>query len=576
MEPEKILHFYWDIFLSHLCEFYPLSKEFVAQYEYELDWISLSKNRTITWDLAFLEQYEKRLIWHEIARNEAVLWDETKIDRFKKRLDWFYLGRNKNLPITEAFISRYSKKLFVVEDNSMLTPDLIDKYKLRLLPKDTFDSQTIKDYKDSDFDQVFNNKTFYHNQRVIYEKVFLPIIQKSSIEAIFREKFDYSQRYYFIKPLRQDIHGLTPEFIIDGENPFNVFREDRELIDISQKLTLKNGPLQEGPDRLYEVLRFSTFHSCAILLVSENVKQILEQFKLPNHLYHEVTLNTKKLTTSTRYYILQIAFDTLNKDLVYENAIFNYYSKGYAGREHGQIANPISNHKDLLNARITLAQSIKKVGNDLSITPEKYLLQTDYDLYTFSIFNKIIVNQYIKDALENSFPNQINFISAQLLNIYIDQSVYDNKKSLTINTNFSSKLTYQRSKEDLFYYAKAERLKLSDEAFEASMTQGDKFSKKEIALKVLFPETFKDNYVSKKLKIKGFTLLPISKFYTQSGYAERHPETYKSVVIAENGLGDSVNLILEKDSDYKLQNRLFEFFHETGEYEEIKFLPSQT
>jgi hypothetical protein len=41
------------------------------------------------------------------------------------------------------------------------------------------------------------------------------------------------------------------------------------------------------------------------------------------------------------------------------------------------------------------------------------------------------------------------------------------------------------------------------------------------------------------------------------------------VVIAENGIGDSINLILKKESDYHLQDRLFEFLHETGEYEEI-------
>ena len=88
-------------------------------------------------------------------------------------------------------------------------------------------------------------------------------------------------------------------------------------------------------------------------------------------------------------------------------------------------------------------------------------------------------------------------------------------------------------------------------------------------MNVLLPETFKNNYLNERLKIQGYTLLPISKFYAQCEYADRYPETYKSVAIAENGVGDSINLILEKDSDYKLRNVLFEFLHETGEYEEI-------
>lgn len=190
-------------------------------------------------------------------------------------------------------------------------------------------------------------------------------------------------------------------------------------------------------------------------------------------------------------------------------------------------------------------------------------------MYSYSVHGKIIVNQFLKDALEKNFPNHIHFKSAQLLNIKIDQSKYEDKKNLVINTKLSSRLTYKESEEDKFYFAKVDRLEKFNTQFDVSVSQNDKFSKKEIELNVLFPETFKNNYLNKRLKIQGYTLLPISKFYSQCEYADRYPETYKFVAIAENGVGDSVNLILERDSDYKLQNRLFEFLHETGEYEEI-------
>jgi len=569
MQTDDILNFYWDIFLSHTCEFYQLDKDFIAKYEYELDWTSISKNKLIAWDLEFLEKYEDRFIWHELAWNDAIIWDEVKIDRFKKRLDWYYLGRNRNLPITEEFISKYSKKLFVIEDNPRLTKALIDKYNLKVLPKNIFDTQEIKEYKDSDFDKIFNKSTFYHNQKVIYDKVFNPIIKEKSLEKIFENKFDYSQRYYFIEPIQHDIHGLTPEFEIDGSNPFNDFRDGRQPFEITQKLTLKNGSLQEGPDRLYEVPRFSSFSYYTTLLISENVKQVLEQFKLPHHLYHEVTLVPKKLKTNTRYYILQVDFDTLNKDLVYENNSFHYSFKDFDNRGHGFVEEQIGNHTDLMKVKEKLGKIHSPIGYGVTIKPSKYLLSSDYDLYSFSVHGKIIVNQYLKDALEKNFPNQISFKSAQLLDINIDQSKYENKKNLSINTKLSSRLAYKESEEDKFYFAKVERLEKSDTAFDVSQTQDDKFSKKEIELNVLFPQVFKNNYLNKRLKIRGYTLLPISKFYSQSEYADRYPETYKSVVIAENGVGDSINLILEKDSDHKLQNRLFEFFHETGEYEEV-------
>jgi len=569
MQTDEILTYYWDIFLSHTCEFYQFDKDFIARYEYELDWISISKNKLISWDLDFLEKYEDRFTWHELAWNESIIWDEVKIDRFKKRLDWYYLGRNRNLPITAEFIIKYSKKLFVIEDNCRLTKDLIDKYNLKVLPKNTFDTQNIKEYNDTDFDMVFNKSTFHHNQKVVYEKVFMPIIKEESLEKIFETKFDYSQRYYFFEPIQQDIYGLTPEFEIDGSNPFNDFRDGRHPFEISQKLTLRNGSLQEGPDRLYEVPRFSSFSYSTTLLISENVKDVLKQYKLPHHLYHEVNLIPKKLKTNTKFYILQIEFDTLNKDLVYENNTFHYSFKDFDNRGHGLVEEQIANHTDLMNAKEKLGKLYSPIGYDVTIKPSNYLLSTDYDLYSFSVHGKIIVNQYLKDALEKNFPNQISFKSAQLLNIKIDQLKYENKRNLSINTRLSSRLTYKESEEDMFYFAKVERIERSDTAFDISEIQDDKFSKKEIELKVLFPQVFKNNYLNKRVKIKGYKLLPISKFYSQNEYGDRYPETYKSVVIAENGVGDSINLILEKDSDYKLQNRLFEFFHETGEYEEI-------
>jgi hypothetical protein len=573
MQTEKILNYYWDIFLSHICEFYKLDKDFIAKYEYELDWASISKNKLIDWDLEFLEKYEDRFLWHELAWNDAILWTEEKVDRFKKRLDWYYLGRNTNLPITEEFIIKYAKKLFVIENNPLLTRSLIDKHQLKILPKNNFDSQEIKEYLENDFDKVFNKYTFHHNQRIIYEKVFFPILNDSSITEVFEKKFDYSQRYYYFEPINNDIQGLTPEFQIDGFNPFNEFNEDRQPFNIPEKLTLINGSLQEGPDRLYEVPRFSSFSYYTTILVSENVKQILEQYKLPYHIFHEVNLIPKKIKTNTRFYILQLEYDTLNKSLIFEGNKFHYSFREFKIRGAGKVEEIINSEKDMLLVKEKFEKgfenSEEKLWHGVNFHPEIYNLNSDFDLFSYSVHGRIIINQFLKDILEKNFPNQILFKSAQLLKIKIDKAIYESKKNLSINTKLSSKLTYKESEDDKFYFAKSERLEASETPIDLSLTQNDKFSKKEIELNVLFPETFKNNYINKRLKIHGYTLLPISKFYLQSEYADRYPETYKSVAIAENGIGDSINLILEKESDCKLQNRLFEFFHETGEYEEI-------
>jgi hypothetical protein len=569
MQVNELLKYYWEIFLSHTCEFYPLDKDFIERYEFELDWKAISKNRELAWDLEFLEKYETRFIWHELAGNESILWDEEKIDRFKKRLDWYYLGRNRNLPITESFIVKYAKKLFVVEDNPMLSKSLIDKYSIKTVPKNTHDTQEIKDYKESDFDNIFNKFIFHHNQRVIYEKVVLPVINDITLEKIFEEKFDYSQRYYFLEPVHDDVHGLTPEFKIQDDNPFDKFQEERGLLTLSNRLTLINGSLQEGPDRLYEIPRFSSFSFYTTILVSENIKQILDRFKLPEHTYHEVDLVPKKIKTNTKFYILQIAFDTLNKDLIYESRSFHFSFKDFKKRGHGLVDEKISSHAELMAIKDKLGKIYSPTGYGVTLTPDRYNLNSDFDLYSYSVHGKVIVNQFLKNALEKNFAGQLLFKSAQLLKIRIDQEKYDEKAKLAINTKLSSKVSFTESDDDKFFFAKRDRLENFDAPRDTTNGQEDKFTKKETELNVSFSETFKNQYSAKRIKIKGYHLLPISKFYIQNEYADRFPETYKSVAIAENGLGDSINLMLERDSDHKLQSTLFEFLHETGEYEEV-------
>lgn len=569
MQTEKILKYYWKIFISHVCEFYPLEKEFIERYEHDLNWHSISKNKVLSWDTDFLAKYEHRLTWQELGWNESIVWDEEKIDKFKKQLNWYYLGRNRKLPVTEDFIIKYAKKiLFIIEDNAFITKELIDKYKITIIPKNTFDNQNIKEYSDDDFDEVFNVYTFHHNQKVIYEKVFLPIINERSLEKIFEDKFDYSQRYYFFEPVKNDIHGLTPEFQIKDPRIFNEHREKKEPFAINSLITLVNGSLQEGPNRLYEVPRFTNFSGCTSLLISENVKKVLEQYKLPEHLFHEIDLVPKKIKTDTKFYVLQLAHDTLNKDLIYENNSFYFSLYKYIDEKgaFGVVEEEIKNASDRNAARERIAKLYDR--RNALIQPDTYRLNSDFDLYSYS-HSDIIINQYLKEALEKNFPGQILFRSAQLLNIKIDQTKYDDKKNRETATEPSSRLLYNESEDYKFFFAKRNRLENFDPPVTILEDKADKFTKKESALNVLFTSTFKENFLNKKIKVRGFKMLAVSNFYTQNEWADRHPETYKSVVIAENGIGDSINLILEKDSDQMLQNRLFVFFHETGDYKAI-------
>ena len=569
MQGDVIFKFYWDLFLSHICEFYPLSKAFIDKYEYELDWTSISKSKVIAWDTEFLDKYQDRFLWEELAWNDSISWTIERVEKFKKRLDWYYLGRNKNLPITEEFIKKFSKQMFVADNNSFLTNKLKRKYDLKIVPGLTNDTQTLKRINLNKIELLFRKYEYHHNQHLLYKKVFLPLIEKTSLEKIFTNKFDYTQRYYFLEPIQDDIHGLTPEFEIIDDNPFKEFRDGRGLFETEKIPVLKNGSLQEGPDRLYEIPRFPGLSYYATLLVSENIKAVLEKFKLPGHIFHPVKLIPKKLSTLTKYFILHLEYDTLTKDLDHSSQDYFFNMTYYNNRNHGMIERKISNFDEFVDASAAIKEKLDKYGSNLKVFPNEYKMLTDYDVYSYSVHGEFIINQFVKNALEKNFPKQIAFRSAQLLNIKIDQKIYNEKIKRYLNTPVSSKLTYKGSEDDKFYYAKMERLESFDPPLTKSIPGKDRFSAKETELNVIFPDDFKNQILEKKLKIKGYDLLPIKEYYLENQYADRYPETYKSVVVAENGIGDSVNLILQRDSDFRLQRKLFEFFHETGEYEEI-------
>lgn len=573
MQSDIIIDKYWDIFLSHICEYHPIDKDFINKYSAELDWISLSKNKAIKWDKDFIEKYQEELIWHEIAWNDAICWTSDMIDKFKKRLDWYYLSRNKNLPITEEFIKKYSKKLFVIENNPLLTKELIKEFNLKTLPAINHEKQELKVVTLFEVEKILSNCNYYHNQKTLYSDILLPIINTQGLFEIFNNKFDYSQRYYYLDAIKDDINGLTPEYIVEGEDPFSEYVRGREILDIDYTVKLKFGPLQEGPDRLYEVPRFSGISYYATLLVSENVKNVLENFKLPKHKFHPVTLTPKKITTETKFYILQLDHDTLTKNLQYKKVHFNYISGRKGKRSYGTLTTNIQSFEDLENLKEIYRKSDDKTLKNAEILPNAFLLSSDFDIHSFSYQGKIIVNQIVKNKLEEMFPKQMSFKSAQLLKIKIDQETYDKKKDYTIKDegNFT-KVVYTESSMDKYFYEKLARLDNADAPIPVELLQNNEFPNKERELNVIFPLSFKESIRNKNLKIKDYNLLPISDFYTQNEYSDRFPETYKSVAIAENGLGDSINLLLEKDSDYKLGIKLYEFFHETGEVEQMQQL----
>ena len=562
MEFKKFLDRFWDVFLLNVCSFHNLDNDFLEKYEYEIDWKSISLNRNLNWTQELLEKYESRLLWHELAWNPSISWTTPLINKFKKWLDWYYLGRNTNLPISKEFIDEHRKNIFIIENNKFLTEELVKYYDKNLHPAIENRKNIIEkiDIKNLEFQISENIDDFRYSQINLYEKYILPNLQEETLETIFKRKFPYDQRYFKIRPIQNDIFGLTPEFKIEEDNPFNEYVDGRPLNKIGQTFTLIKGSLQEGKDRLYEIPRKTGVSYYPILIVSENVKIILEQFVSTKMQFHKTIFKNDKLKPNVEYYILEMETDSVYQLIDFDKTSFLY---SYSTEWFGCLSAPQKVDKKITKyEEITCSVSIENARR-LEIYPESYHLKEACDIFT--IKSDFIVNEFVKEKLEKELPNQISFESTELFNIRASQIDYDKKRGENIQIKIN-KIQVEVSLETIFFEEKMKRLKNTSNSVYPKSQHRDNLAVFENSNGVIFSNNFRMLFRN-GLDSDEYKLLNVDDFYIEEQYQDRYPETYGAVIVAENGCGDSLGLILKKNSDYELDDILVEFLHETGEIE---------
>ena len=223
----------------------------------------------------------------------------------------------------------------------------------------------------------------------------------------------------------------------------------------------------------------------------------------------------------------------------------------------------VKSAKELYNIRLRLANEDVHYSERKLIRPYCYPLTTEYDIYTK--FGQVIVNEFVRDAIEISKAQGVIFQSANNLQISINQYAYDSRaeilEKLTITP--SNKVDF-RTDEYKFFEAKMKRLQSSKSAFSMSESIITVPERREVEerLQVLLPSKFDKIY---RADYGQYELLPPEQIRIMTGYESRHPASYKALVFAWNGIGDYLGLFLEQDSDYQLGNTVYEFHHEVGE-----------
>ncbi len=127
-----------------------------------------------------------------------------------------------------------------------------------------------------------------------------------------------------------------------------------------------------------------------------------------------------------------------------------------------------------------------------------------------------------------------------------------------------------------FYKSKIENYQdVQPGAFSEYHTNDDEFAETENRLQVIFSDTFKNWYRNRKGRGpgRGYKLLTKDSMYRVEGYEDNHPESFKSVAVAENGLGDCISLQLKRESNFDLgANIFYECLHESGRIQVYKII----
>jgi len=517
MQFNKFLDEYWDVFLNHICIFYDFNIDILKEFKYDL-------------------------YWNKLAYNQSLEWNDELISISRANKNWI-----KNLIAGKGRETYHDKLKNLTEEQFSNLESILD-----------------------------DRSSLFHEYGNLYVNYILPKVDEIGLEKILRDKLNYDQKYFLMEPVQYDSKGHLNRYKKLNVPAIPPLFDNSPDIALPEIELIEEDSRAEGLPRMYETLK-AAYYGYPNLIISENIKAIIEQFNIPPHYFIPLRLDLKTLTTNLKYYLLVIESDSLLKMADFKNVQFYYKERQEGYKRHKKKflkKGEIKNFEDILPYRRE-----NDIRSDL--VPTEYKIQCDLDV--FSIRKEILVSEEVKTKIESYLDNQVHFKSAQLHNLRIVRSSNAPIAFSDIEVVQSENIV---NEEIQFYFDKMEKLENEEFEIETSIVK-DEFYDIQHKLKVIIPESVKEKY--RKLKAKHrphfhmdsdeydrleeqgieiiddqLELLEIHEFRHLQEYASMRPETYNALAIGFYGDGDEVGLLLEKDDFFQLQEKLYYFSHDDG------------
>lgn len=593
-----------QIFREYVSSFYPMSHELIHRFENDWDWSMLSKNESLDWFDDLIARYENKWKWDILLSNPKIDWTEARLERFSKRIDWFYLSQNPNLPLSTAFLKKHEHEInwYVLFHNqaflknkklkrayahqepppvvAIKNQDPSQKYKanqvgyfvryiiypdrIEPIPKEVTailsqpieqaDPELFKKHPGTwdwskmsvtpllkwDFEQIKSLKnilrpSYLRGHSEPYTQLFKPWLNDTLLIEIMESLYPLDAIPFYTINGKPDDIGYPGEVAFLNRSYVQNFKFPVALSDTFQMPDMSLHSWDGSPPRFLPILDWETgiskpFH---LLIVSGEMKAFLQSFNLPPHRFYPFKLSysdERYGQNSTTYYLFHAEQCNFNEagydyDLIVSQceSIFYYW-----------VSNAVKESFEATGMENVLFEKIRKT--------------------------KVRI-----PAIETRERKEKN--------LKITENIQKRRKDtpVTVEPSVQKYRQYCEWREKVL----AQKGNILQYRIKNPPPPDNDFTvmtlrQKELDFDVLLPPDYVAGMRSGRLGLKYavngdlFDMMKASDIEQLKGWDEKCPFAVKSVLFAENGLGDYLGFLLKEGSVFELDSTVYEFLHETG------------